>query len=141
MAGFFVSMVAAVAGFAGGVSLLVAYQHDAREVRELTLAGRDAVVTRIDHHREQRTRRGMVFHTAELTFRTDEGKRVSVVRDLPQPVVDRMERGEVLKLRYLPADPERARFAEDGAPRWMWWMALAIIAASVVVAGRGYLSR
>ena len=128
-------MVAAL--LIGGPYVMFSGASDARDIKRLQANGREtsAVVENIEWRKKRGSESGFRGH---IVFKTEAGDMVRGEIGLPQPLGQSMKDGKVepmVKVRYLPSDPNIVRFADmpDNTSEMRW------VGAAMFLAGLGLL--
>jgi hypothetical protein len=103
--------------------------------------GRKALIEPLGEYTETTTTKKKLFiktgesksHSAELTFTTREGRRVTVNRNLSDEILGRFLEGDDVYIEYLPEEPRTTRFAgETSSPVKSALFGLLALAAAVL---------
>jgi hypothetical protein len=103
--------------------------------------GQKALIEPLGEYTETTTTKKKLFvkvsesksHSAELTFTTQTGQRVTVNRNLSDDILGRFLEGEDVYMEYLPEDPRTTRFAGDtSSPFKTALFGLFVLAATIL---------
>lgn len=126
----------------GGVVLLGFSAHEFNQSHTLDSHGKTAVLTSVSNltkiiERDKDSFRTSTRYTATLTFKTEDGRDVTIEREFSESMQRRLKGGGPVYIEYLPEDPHTTRFAGEFSGGWLM-LGLGIVLVGVgVFGGRG----
>lgn len=106
-----------VAAFIAGIVFLVILGQEHLKESRIRSNGELATIEPIDGY-TRRHRKGSTTYTAEITFETSKGRKVSQKHSIPKDAIDELERGGEVKVIYDPDSPSNFVF-EKADSDWM----------------------
>ncbi|MBC5786148.1 DUF3592 domain-containing protein [Ramlibacter sp. USB13] len=111
------SLVFKVLGVIAGLVFLGVGVSERQNLGRVKRTGQEAVVAPIANYTEHRSR-GMTTYTAEIRFKTVEGREVTKRSSFPAEALDDFRSGQPVKVLYDPRDPYEFVF-EKQKPSWL----------------------
>lgn len=106
-----------VGAVVAGLAMLVFGLKEYRAASHLQSIGQLAEIQPIDGYTRHK-RRGSTTYTAQITFETSAGSKVSQRHSLPKEALDELEHGSTVRVRYDPENPSQFIF-EHESPEWL----------------------
>jgi hypothetical protein len=100
-----------------GLTMMVFGLKEYRATSRLQSAGELAEIQPIDGY-TQHKRRGSTTYTAQITFETSKGRKVSQRHSIPKDALDELEHGATVRVRYDPDSPSQFVFEHESA-EWL----------------------
>lgn len=100
-----------------GLSILVIGLKEYRAASHLQSVGQLAEIQPIDGYTRHK-RRGSTTYTAQITFETSAGRKVSQRHSIPKDALDELERGATVRVRYDPDSPSQFIFEHESG-EWL----------------------
>ena len=136
----FKTILFGVLGVIVGAVFLRAQASSDNELRILMAKGKTAVVEQIKEYKSF-SQKGHTTYTAELKFRTEAGRPMTIKRSFPEAVLKDFEAGRPVNIYYMPGDPSQVGFAQEaGGSSFLKWVGWFFIIASLGYTGLGLLA-
>jgi len=110
------SVVFKILGVIIGIVCVVVGVSERSSIQRLQASGKTAIVAPIGEYTE-RTRKGSHTYTAEFTFETENGSKITKSKSFPKELLADFEAGTPVKVFYDPRDPAEFVFEKD-EPSW-----------------------
>jgi hypothetical protein len=118
-----------IVGAIAGLAFIVFGAQERLEISSIHKRGKRAVIEPVAQY-TQFKQRGSSTYTAEIRFKTEDGRQMAVKHSFPEGALADFKANRPVEIVYLPADPGTFVFASEKAS----WTLVAIGAAVLVAA-------